>query len=383
MPFPRYPRAPRTTSLTDPSDRIARLMFVGLILLVNALLLSQVALPLPKQEWWGLGDLAMRDVQLWILINATVWVSGGLVRWRYAAPLAQLRQMMQQTTRALGEAEPSPALLDQMATLSRLVVEQAGARRTLARELESTRAILEQCTMHHHAMLQTTNREIVTQYQAVLGYAHYLDEHIQRRTADAQLRFDFDDICESSFTLKLIGAALERLRQPEPLRYQEIRLASLMQQTMLTLAPSLDRRAMRLTTAEMDESVTAYSDPAVLTQVVWMMLLGLIRYAADESTLRMRCLYDRERQRSLLSIVVSELAPGSMSSDERAAHLVRQMQHGSPSMFVETIRLQGNIQLAELLLKQLEARIVVVPLSVYACEICLEIPVPAVESSRR
>ncbi len=327
----------------------------------------------------GIAAITARDVYLWLVANSALAACYFLVCWKFARPLADLRRLMEQASASLDRpglpvARDVGAMLREMTTLTALVKEQARVRGELTGELETARRVLAQCTLQQQAMLRTTRREIVTQYQSVLSYANYLDEHIQRRTAEPELRFDFDDVCESSFTLKLISGALELLGQPAETRRLPVTLAAMMQQTMLALAPSLDRRAMQLTTAEVDESVVASSDPALLTHAIWMMLLGLIRYAADESTLRMRCLYDRERKQALLSIIISELAPAAMSSDERAAHLVRQMQHGSPHMFAETIRIHGNLQLAELLLHRLDATLTVVPLSAYACEICLRLP---------
>ena len=43
-------------------------------------------------------------------------------------------------------------------------------------------------------------------------------------------------------------------------------------------------------------------------------------------------------------------------------------------MFAETIRIHGNMQLAELLMQQLDGGIEVLPLTCRACEICLSIP---------
>lgn len=246
----------------------------------------------------------------------------------------------------------------------------------VADALEESRAILAQVTEQHHTVLNSTNTHIVQQYQNVLSYAHYLEGLVAEKTLDPDLRFDFDDVCESSFNLKLIAGALAYLKEGETPVVAPCSLAALMQQTMLALAPSLDRRAMRLTTAEVDESVLAATDPSVMMQVVWMLMLGIVRYAADESTLRMRCFYNHTRERAMLSIVVSELAPGTMSLAEREAHLMRQLQHLSPHMFAETIRIHANMQLANLLLSRLDAYAEVVPLTSHACEICLSLPTP-------
>lgn len=140
------------------------------------------------------------------------------------------------------------------------------------------------------------------------------------------------------------------------------------------LAPSLDRRVMRLTTADVDLTVVAKSDPTIVAHVLWMLLLGTIRYAADESTLSLRCLYGDAHSKAMISIVVSELSPGALTEDERGAFLVRQMQHLTPHMFAETIRIHANMQLAEMLMQQLDGSISILPLTTQSCEICLTLP---------
>ena len=267
-----------------------------------------------------------------------------------------------------------PMIAREVAQLSALAHDYYHRHQEVTRALEESRTILAQVSLQHETVLTSTNTQMVAQYQNVLAYANHLEQQVREKTLDPDLRYDFDEVCESSFNLKLIAAALGYLKDGHTPVRVPCSVADMMQETMLALTPSLDRRAMRLTTAEVDESVHALTDPGVTTQVVWMLLLGIVRYAAEESTLRMRCFYNYGRQRALLSIVVSELAPGAMSPSEREAHLLRQMQHLSPHMFAETIRVHANIQLASLLLARLDATIEVVPLTSYACEICLSLP---------
>lgn len=375
MPYllPISPIRHALRGFNEPSRWFSAIATAVFILSLNGLLL----LRLPDAQ-----HLPMRDYLLWLGMNLAIIGCYALTRWHFSSSLERMMVLLKDTSHFLDQppgtirpqAPSVPELLQAMTQLSTLVQEQAAKRRELHRELEAARAVLAQCNLQQQAFLRSTNREIIVQYQSVLAYANYLDEHIVTHTSDSHLRFDFDDVCESSFNLKLIAGALELLRDDHPAAPEKLPIASLLQQMMIALAPSLDRRAMRLTTAEVDESIIVLADPVILSQVLWMMLLGLIRYAADESTLRMRCLSDRDGKRAILSIVVSELAPGAMSPEERGAHLLRQLQHGNPPMFAETIKIHGNIQLAELLLKRLEAEISVVPLSAYACEICLLLP---------
>jgi hypothetical protein len=242
-----------------------------------------------------------------------------------------------------------------------------------AGELEAARRTMAHQARAQQTMISHANRAIASQYGAIADYADYLEE--RSGSGNPELRDHFDDICEAGFNLKLIATALELLQSATPRKTAAIPLAPLLTQMMLLLAASLERRAMQLDTSGTDLTLSARSDAAVLSPLLWMMLLGIIRYAQEESTMRLRCRYDGSRKQAEVSIIVSELAPGKLSPQERGRHLHRQMQHLDPHLFAETIRLQANIQLAELLLARIEGQVEVVPLSAYACEIRLFLPV--------
>ena len=366
--------------------RHMRLMLIVTLAVADVLTVNHISSPIPfgyilRQIALRLHLLPVSPVRLWLVINTVILVSCLTIFWRFWVSVLQILQRMHVAAQPAAEvtgrmlAVRSGGVLKEMAQLSQLVEEQSRYRNELKHELEMTRAVLARYQTEHQLLLHSTGREIGAQYEAVIHYAQYLDAHIESKRQDPQLRYDFDDVCESSFNLRLITGALELLHSKAERRREATSLGPLMQRTMIALSASLDRRAMKLTTAEVDPSVVALSDAGLLSHVLWMMLLGMIRYAADESTLRMRCLYDHGQKRALLSIVVSELAPGALSPAERQAHLTRQMQQETPHMFAETLMRHGNVQLAELLLQRLDATITVLPLTAYACELCLSLPV--------
>ncbi len=367
--------------LSDHASSVSLTVFGGLLFVLNAMMMERnVSAFASDSLWQALAKLHGQDVQLWISVNAAFLSMYLLLCWRFAVPMARVVQLVQDTATHLGQPVGGPVVprsiprtLEVVRHLACMVQEEACHRQELRRELDHARQVLAQYRSQQSILMRSANQAAIQQYQAVLGYAHYLEEHIDHQRRDQDLRYDFDDVCEASFNLRLIAGALTLSHESSPTQIQAVRLADMMQQTMLALAPSLDRRAMQLTTVEVDSSVQAKADPAILSHVVWMMLLGMIRYAEDESTLRIRCLRDPLNRRALLSIVVSELAPGRMSSDERAAYFVRQQTH-SGHMFAETLSQHGNVQLAALLLRRLHAVIEVVPLSPYACELCLSLP---------
>ena len=276
-------------------------------------------------------------------------------------------------SRLLPPAGTTGTLLYRLRLANDVARDHASRSRALQYELDVARQLLRRNAQQQEVLMGSLTREIRQQYQHVLSYAHYLDEHIARQHRDRQLRYDLDDLCESGFNLKLIAQSLELLRGHTP-RLERVVLSDLLQQTMLTLAPALERRSMQLDTAGTNDQTAALADQQLLTNAAWMVLLGIIRYAADESTLQLRCWQDAATGRSLLGITISELAPGQLSPEERHAHLLRQLEHATPHMFAETIRLHANVQLAGWMLERSGGHAEVRPLSAYACEIVLCLP---------
>ncbi len=251
-----------------------------------------------------------------------------------------------------------------------------------ARELAQARQIIQQFSFEHDTMIGATAREIATQYHAVLSYAHYLDEQILNKKLDPSLRHDLDDICESSFNLKLITGVIGMLRTDASPALVPIALSELMEQTMEALTPALDRRAMKLSRAEIDDGLAAMGDVSMLSHCVWMMLLGIIRYAADESSLRIRCLPSHDGLSAMASIVISELPMARIAVGETAEHVAAQMHHLTPHLFAQTIRAHGNTELADLLMQRIHGRVTVYPLTVSSCEICIELPTAILTHAR-
>ena len=348
-----------------------------------------------QQNWWqgfvhACSNMSSAQVATWVLTNIVMFGALTMVRRHVLQPIGHITHRMHQLhTTYLEEAAPPASrgvvsLLQMARDINRFAgfaLEYYRKNQELSQELEQSRQIINQFASQQQMILSSANREIGDQYRAVLAYANYLDIHIAQNKLDPSFRYDFDDVSESSFNLKLIAGALSMLTHPQPLVISTVPLATLLQQTMLALAPTLDRRCMKLTTAEVDLSIAAQGDPSTLANVLWMMLLGMIRYAAQESTLRIRCMHSRDGTQALMSIVVSELSPGQLSEDERQHYLARQLEHLTPHMFAETIRIHGNVQLAEMLISRLKGSITVLPLTVSACEICMALPSAVIENN--
>lgn len=305
-----------------------------------------------------------------------------VLRKRVLVPWRQMRAIVRHASAQFGEGRDHVAHMPALVSVRELTgsiarfaaaAQEAYARsRALQHELDESRQMLAQIAMQHQVAVMSTSRELIEQYRSVLAYANYLDEHIRSHQGDTQLRYDFDDVCESGFNLKLIAQSLELLRTGRR-EITPVPLATLLQQTVIALAPSLERRVMKLSTAGVEDEVMAATDIHLLSHAVWMMLLGTIRYAAAESTLRLRCIAGKDGQ-AIISIGISELEPGQLSPEERHAHLLRQLQHTTPHLFAETIRAHANAQLAGLMLARVGGVLNVLPISTHACEISLVLP---------
>lgn len=377
--------APRRTLLTIDAALFSVLFFLPNMFMATSYLHHA---PIDSGSWLAhfsrfVEGLNLNTLMLWAVANITLALLMLMLRRHVFHPVMHIVSCARCTLRHLDQStETTPInaitsmhqLAHYMARMSEIARDYYIKHRDTSLALDQARSLIAQINSQQSVMLSTTQREMVTQYQSVLAYANYLEDQIARKAIDPELRYDFDEVSESSFNLKLIAGAFNLIQKKHIPEYANLSIPQLMQQTMLALAPSLDRRNMKLTTAEVDLHVIAWSDPTMIAHVLWMMLLGTIRYAADESTLRLRCLYNREKTKCMLSIVISELSPGRLSEDERGAFLVKQLQHLTPHMFAETIRIHGNIQLAQLLMAQLDGAINVLPLSNHSCEICLTLP---------
>ncbi len=331
--------------------------------------------------WAALNALELTDCLLWVLANLCLLVALYALQRHLFTPMAgiirqlySLRVVFQEVAHPTSPALSMRTIAAEVGRIAQVAHEHYAKQQETAYALKQARGLISQISTQQSAIVSSTSREMMTQYQSVLAYANYLESQIACQSADPDLRYDFDEVSESSFNLKLIAGALNLVGSTDRTTVTRIDVPQLLQHTMLALAPSLDRRNMKLTTAQVDLGVTALSDPATIAHALWMMLLGTVRYAADESTLRLRCLYNRDKSRVLLSIVVSELSPGRLSEEERRTFLEHQLERLSPHLFADAIRIHGNIQLADMLVTPLDGTLSVLPLTSHSCEICLSLP---------
>lgn len=363
----RYPQHERTLVLLD------WLTFALLLFLPNLTLLHLFSQG-PSLPWLAMLAVWLSADLLWVRLLLSM--RRQLIRPLYTIVVHALQ--IAGSSRPDGTSLEGRIRFEQLAgDLGQIARELSDQRRRHAQTyeaLQQARQAIAMLTEQNNAIIISASREMMAQYHAVLGYAGYVEEQQTGARQEASLD-DLDEVSESAFNLKLIASALQWLQNPTPPRVQRVTLAELLQDMMLSLVPSLDRRAMTLTSADIAYEVCAAADPDQLQHALWMVLLGVVRYAASESSLRLRCCYSHDATRALMSVVVSELSPAQVSEQERAAYLARKARQADAHLFAETIRVHANLQLAQMMLATNGGTISVVPLTHLSCEICISLPI--------
>lgn len=250
-------------------------------------------------------------------------------------------------------------------------------------QLQRAQDSLERFHHEQEELIRATQSEVQAHYHEILAYAHYLEQRITHRKSDPSLRDDYDDVCEQAFNLQLIVQAMGILPNHATLpALASISLTDRMASLMLDLAPSLDRRAMKLTSAEWDDTIQVTSSSEWLTHLLWMVLLGCIRFAENESTLTLRC--QKDGMQAKLEVTVSTLSPGALSENERYAYLEKRMKAGeyAAHMFASTLDAHANIRLAKLIASRLMAQVQVIPINDHSCAVTLLLPLSPSPSFR-
>ena len=321
------------------------------------------------------------NLMLWVLLNGALCMMVLALRRYVLFPIIATAYQIQRMLGAL-HPEVTPhftamnirAIAFDMARIASIAHDYYLRNHDTKVALHEAQRATQEITDHYTKIMDCASREMITQYQSVLSYANYLEDQIAKYSFAQDMRYDFDDISESGFNLKLMAGALSLIHEQRKPNLMSFNVAQLMQETMIALATSLERRCMKLSSIDVDTKITAWSDPVIITHIIWMILLGTIRYAADESVLHLRCHDNESKTQAILGITISELSPGNLSEQERGAFLERQLEQFSPHMFAETIRIHANVQLIEMLLKPLKGQLTIEEINSHSCEICLTIP---------
>ncbi len=186
----------------------------------------------------------------------------------------------------------------------------------------------------------------------------------------------FDALLEHSFNIQLQLRAVEMLSA----RASCLHVAELINPTqtlsriLVPLAAALDRRTMKLSSAAWSERTNVRIPQETLELVCWLVLLGTVRYAEDESELTLSCEPATDGSATFITCLVSELAPASMHASERAAFMQQKEKHTSAHMFAHTLQHAPNLSLAAHLLARAGGELMIHPHTPTRCLIEMRLP---------
>lgn len=218
--------------------------------------------------------------------------------------------------------------------------------------------------------------ELKGMFEQVRAYSQMLEYSVAKNRTDPDLREAFDELSEHCVNLQLLTRGLDVLQQRRIFENANMHTnpASAMSGLLLSLSTALERRNMSLSTLAWDEKVTAKIDPSLLELVMWLVLLGAIRYAEDESTLNLSCEPDYTTGCTYITCLITELAPLSMLAEERLAFMEEKSKYQNAHMFAHTLAGNTNYILANKLAAKAGATLNVHPLTQTSCLVELVLP---------
>jgi hypothetical protein len=218
--------------------------------------------------------------------------------------------------------------------------------------------------------------ELKGMFTRVHGYAKMLEENIARNHADPSLRDEFDELSEHCVNLQLLTRGMELLQNGRIFAPMGgyINPASAMSGMLLALSTALERRNMSLSTLRWNEHATARIDSALLELILWLTLLGAVRYAEEESTLSLSCESAADGSGTYITCLITELAPATMLAEERLAYMLEKSKYQNAHMFAHTLASNTNYMLASQLIERTGGTLNVHPRTQNSCLVELILP---------
>lgn len=272
---------------------------------------------------------------------------------------------------AIMHARSPFALLQELSRLTDHALETHRLHMHLRMQLSAS-----QHSLSHYQSLTCLHSDMRTLFSRIAEYTQMLEETIARRASISSLHEAFDELSEHSFNLQLFISAFERLQKVvAPAGWVEITDPThTLSRVLVPLAASLDRRAMQLSSLAWNERVRAKIAANDLELIIWLMLLGTVRYAEEESTLVLSCEPATDGSHAIITCLVSELAPATMSAHERAAFMQEKQKYKSAHMFAHTLAESTNLTLARQLVSRVSGTLSVHARSQTSCLIELTLP---------
>lgn len=235
------------------------------------------------------------------------------------------------------------ALLTELTRLAEQAIETHRQHMHLRMQLSAS-----QHTLAGYQSLSSLHGDMRHLFARIAEYTVMLEDTIARRASISCLHEAFDELGEQSFNLQLFVTAFERLNQPTTRSgwVEIIDPTHTLSRVLVPLAASLDRRCMLLSSTAWNERIRTKIASNDLELIVWLTLLGTVRYAADESTLVLSCEPAADGSSTIITCLVSELAPAAMSPHERADFMREKQKYQSAHMFAHTLAGSTNLTLA-------------------------------------
>jgi hypothetical protein len=246
--------------------------------------------------------------------------------------------------------------------------------RAMSLQLQAARKTLnEQATTL--ALQRHTHDEVQQSFLHVLNHANRLEESIRTHHLNDIVTTGIDPLCEHAFNLQLLTKGMAQLHQNGTENFHRLPITQTVSGMLIALTSALDRRCMQLTSHQWEESLHAFAGHTHGETMLWLLLLGCIRYAADESTLSLGCRADIDHAEAVISIEITELSPGHITPEERMRYFAAKAVHHEceTHLFAHTLKANANLILADLLAKRAQGSVQIIPKTSYSCEVQLRL----------
>lgn len=247
----------------------------------------------------------------------------------------------------------------------------------LHRQFTQAQLTIETLMRSHRRLNHGAFHETLHVFRTIQSYAQYLEDMVLAKRADETVRYDYDEVCEAAGNLQFLMEGMSHLLQ-EDSGTTERRLSmcdagSVLGQFLVHITPSLERRAMRITSRHFPKELFLYTQEPLLRHLLWALLYVCLRYAEDDSTLNIEGKDGRERV--TIRFFVTHSNPAALSVGERDAYLsaLTNSDH-SIHMFAHALSQHPNMQIASKLAAALNGVVDCVPQGPYCCMLELTLP---------
>lgn len=317
------------------------------------------------------GHLELQPMHLLLLFNVGLISAHIVMRCVYVHPARLILAQAQLLT-------PQASLRHTAREFSQLIHAAIALTReheALRRQLGSAQQHIEQLLHRQHRLQCSAAGETSHVFRTIHLYAQYLEDMVLTKRADADMRYDYDEVCEAATNLQCLMGGMQALLEYENrghLLSARCDVGDVLGRFLVQLTPALERRSMRITSHRFPTALPLYTDESLLRHTLWALLYACLRYAEEDSTLHIE---GREGATQVtLRFFVTHSNPAALSLGERAAYLsaLTNSDH-SVHMFAHAVSQHPNLQLAGRIVASLGGTVDCLPQGPYCCmlELCL------------